>query len=141
MVLYLGYFALILIGIYFTFGFLKISGEGLASLGYENNFIQEGFSDKDLDKKEKKIRKLLKNKEFLETQISKNEEQIDAINDIPEYQELLETYRNFCESTIKLHVQNQMIDGKLFGAPAEGKLVGFNAVLASGLKNLNEYTN
>ena len=40
MVLYLGYFALILIGIYFTFGFLKISGEGLASLGYENNFIQ-----------------------------------------------------------------------------------------------------
>ena len=140
MVLYLGYFALILIGIYFTFGFLKISGEGLASLGYENNFIQEGFSDKDLDKKEKKIRKLLKNKEFLETQISKNEEQIDAINDIPEYQEMLETYRNFCESTIKLHVQNQLIDGKLFAVPAEGKLVGFNAVLASGLKNLNEYT-
>ena len=140
MVLYLGYFALILIGIYFTFGFLKISGEGLASLGYENNFIQEGFSDKDLDKKEKKIKKLLKNKEFLETQISKNEEQIDAINDIPEYQEMLETYRNFCESTIKLHVQNQLIDGKLFAVPAEGKLVGFNAVLASGLKNLNEYT-
>ena len=140
MVLYLGYFALILIGIYFTFGFLKISGEGLASLGYENNFIQEGFSDKDLDKKEKKIKKLLKNKEFLETQISKNEEQIDAINDIPEYQEMLETYRNFCESTIKLHVQNQLIDGKLFATPAEGKLVGFNTVLASGLKNLNEYT-
>jgi len=140
MVLYLGYFALFLIGIYFTFGFLKISGEGLASLGYENNFIQEGFSDKDLDKKEKKIRKLLKNNEFLKTQISKNEEQIDAINDIPEYQEMLETYRNYCESTIKLHVQNQLIDGKLFSVPAEGKLVGFNTVLASGLKNLNEYT-
>jgi len=39
MVMYLGYLALILIGIYFTAGFLKISGEGLAGLGYDNPVV------------------------------------------------------------------------------------------------------
>ena len=43
---YLGYAALVLIGLYFTVGILKISGEGLAKLGYPNNFIREGFSEK-----------------------------------------------------------------------------------------------
>jgi hypothetical protein len=45
MVLYLGYCALILIGIYFTFGILKISGEGLASLGYPDNYIKEAMDE------------------------------------------------------------------------------------------------
>ncbi len=62
MVLYLGYCALILIAIYFTYGILKVSGEGLASLGYENNFIREGFSDKDEKRVMKTIEK--KNKEL-----------------------------------------------------------------------------
>ena len=59
MVLYLGYAALILIAIYFTYGILKISGEGLSILGYENNFIREGFSDKQKESSEKQIKQLL----------------------------------------------------------------------------------
>ena len=79
MVLYLGYFALVLIGIYFTFGFLKISGEGLASLGYENNYIIEGMTDKEqekrLEKFDKNIDKVLKNRQ---KELDKLEEDIDT---------------------------------------------------------------
>ena len=57
MVLYLGYAALVLIGLYFTVGILKISGEGLAKLGYPNNFIREGFSDKQKEEKLKYIKR------------------------------------------------------------------------------------
>ena len=57
MVLYLGYAALVLIGLYFTVGILKISGEGLAKLGYPNNFIREGFSENEEKRYTKQIEK------------------------------------------------------------------------------------
>ena len=62
---YLGYAALIIIVIYFVTGILKISGEGLAKLGYPNNFIREGFSEKAEEVFQKKIDKILKQREAL----------------------------------------------------------------------------
>jgi hypothetical protein len=66
MVMYLGYLAIILLGIYFTVGFLRIGGEGLASLGYSN--IIEGMTDEGLsctiqEKFEKNINKTIETKQ------------------------------------------------------------------------------
>ena len=106
MVLYLGYAALALIGIYFTFGILKISGEGLSKLGYPNNFIQEGFSEKEEKEKEKKLKELKKNLEGLDKNIEKGREKLNAINDIPEYGEVIEGYKTFLDVQIRSTVQN-----------------------------------
>ena len=66
MVMYLGYLAIILLCIYFTVGFLRIGGEGLASLGYSS--IIEGMTDEGLsctmqDKYEKNIDKTIETKQ------------------------------------------------------------------------------
>ena len=86
-VLTLGYLSLILLAVYFVTGLLKIGGEGLSKLGYPNNFIREGFSDKDkekrLEKFDKNIDKVLKNKQ---KELDKLDEEID----IDEYSEKIE---------------------------------------------------
>jgi hypothetical protein len=51
MVMYLGYLAIILLGIYFTVGFLRIGGEGLASLGYSS--IIEGMTDEESSERQR----------------------------------------------------------------------------------------
>ena len=114
MVLYLGYCALILIAIYFTYGILKISGEGLASLGYENNFIREGFSDKQKESSEKQIKSLLSMlKDRTGKTVEDRQEKIDAINDIPEYEELIELYKSNVESNLRNMVQDGVTSGKI----------------------------
>ena len=111
MVLYLGYFALVLIGIYFTFGFLKISGEGLASLGYENNYIIEGMTDKDqekrLEKFDKNIDKVLKKKQ---KELDKLEEDID----IDEYKEKLEELQGIEKEIFKKSFYSILVKSKDF---------------------------
>ncbi len=135
MVLYLGYCALILIAIYFTYGILKISGEGLASLGYENNFIREGFSDKQKESSEKKIKDLLSMvKSRTPKTVEDRQEKIDAINDIPEYEELIELYKSYVESNLRNMVQDGAISGKLEG---NTKKLGEQKLL---LDLLNDYT-
>ena len=114
MVLYLGYCALILIAIYFTYGILKVSGEGLASLGYENNFIREGFSDKQKESSEKQIKSLLSMlKDRTGKTVEDRQEKIDAINDIPEYEELIELYKSNVESNLRNMVQDGVTSGKI----------------------------
>ena len=111
MVLYLGYFALVLIGIYFTFGFLKISGEGLASLGYENNYIIEGMTDKDqekrLEKFDKNIAQVLKKKQ---KELDKLEEDID----IDEYKEKLEELQGIEKEIFKKSFYSILVKSKDF---------------------------
>ena len=111
MVLYLGYFALVLIGIYFVFGFLKISGEGLASMGYENNYIIEGMTDKDqekiLEKFDKNIDKVLK----------KRQKDLDKLNeeiDIGEYKEKLEELQRIEKEIFKKTFYSILVKGKNF---------------------------
>ena len=111
MVLYLGYAALVLIGIYFTFGFLKISGEGLASLGYENNYIIEGMTDKDQEKRmktfDKNIDKALKNKQ---KELDKLEEEID----IADYKEKLEELQGIEKEIFKKTFYSILVRSKDF---------------------------
>jgi len=135
MVLYLGYCALILIAIYFTYGILKISGEGLASLGYENNFIREGFSDKQKESSEKKIKDMLSLvKSRTPKLVDDKQEKIDAINDIPEYEELIELYKSYVDSNIRNILQDGIVSGKVEG---NMKKLGEQKLL---LDLLNDYT-
>tara|TARA_B100002051_G_scaffold119662_1_gene114024 strand:+ start:236 stop:664 length:429 start_codon:yes stop_codon:yes gene_type:complete len=112
MVLYLGYAALVLIGLYFTVGILKISGEGLAKLGYPNNFIQEGFSDKQKEEKLKKIKKDSEQMKAMNEHISKLKDQLNTVNDMPEYEELIDSYKNYIDVVIRITLQNALTSGK-----------------------------
>lgn len=119
MVLYLGYCALILIAIYFTYGILKISGEGLASLGYENNFIREGFSDKQKESTEKNLKDQYNRSKSLLQIMEDGKEKINAINDMPEYEELIELYKSWFDYNIRWEIQNTIVSGKDFDKKME----------------------
>jgi hypothetical protein len=58
----LGYVALFSIALYFVFGLLKISGQGLSSIGLTGDII-EGMSDKKKEKSLNRIDKLIEKKE------------------------------------------------------------------------------
>lgn len=109
MVLYLGYAALALIGIYFTFGILKISGEGLAKLGYPNNFIQEGFSDKEEKKIEKNVEKKLKEVEREAKGLDNLKEWVNNVNDVPGYGELVEGMKNQMDTIVRYYMANAVL--------------------------------
>ncbi len=112
MVLYLGYAALVLIGLYFTVGILKISGEGLAKLGYPNNFIREGFSDKQKEEKEKKIKKQAEQMKGMDEHIDKMKDMLNTVNDMPEYEELIDSYRNYIDLLLRSTLQNALTSKK-----------------------------
>jgi hypothetical protein len=69
----LGYTALFCIALYFVFGILKISGQGLSSIGLGGDII-EGMSEK---KKEKALDKLDKIIEKKEKELAKKQEDFD----------------------------------------------------------------
>ncbi len=108
MVLYLGYAALVLIGLYFTVGILKISGEGLAKLGYPNNFIREGFSDKQKEEKVKTIKKHAEQMKSMDKHLDQMKDILNTVNDMPEYEELIDSYRNYIDILIRLSTQNAL---------------------------------
>lgn len=110
MVLYLGYAALGLIALYFTVGILKISGEGLAKLGYPNNFIQEGFSEKEEEAEKKKVDKILKNVELFEKIDAEQREKINAINDMDGYSELVDLYKQSFDTSLRALLQSTIIN-------------------------------
>jgi hypothetical protein len=111
MVLYLGYFALVLIGIYFVFGFLKISGEGLARLGYENNYIIEGMSDKN---QEKRLEKFDKNIDKVLKKRQKDLDKLDEEIDIDEYKEKLEELQGIEKEIFKKTFYSMIVTSKDF---------------------------
>jgi len=137
MVLYLGYCALILIAIYFTYGILKVSGEGLASLGYENNFIREGFSDKDEKKVTKTLEKKNKENEGLQKFVDSMKDRINGVNDLPEYEELLENTKTVFDTVIRLWVQEALLAKDNGGREAQLKMA---REWKQNLDLLNDYT-
>lgn len=54
----LGYIALFCVALYFVFGLLKISGQGLSSMSLDNNVI-EGMTDKQQENANKKLDKVI----------------------------------------------------------------------------------
>mgnify|MGYP004289541679 CR=1 FL=1 len=109
MVLYLGYAALALIGIYFTFGILKVSGEGLAKLGYENNFIREGFNEREEKEMQEKLEKKVKQGEQTQKFIDDIKDRMNAVNDMDEYGEVVEIEKNTFDTVIRMYVQAAML--------------------------------
>jgi hypothetical protein len=109
MVLYLGYAALALIGIYFTFGILKVSGEGLAKLGYENNFIREGFNEREEKEMQEKLEKKVKQGEQTQKFIDDIKDRMNATNDMDEYGEVVEIEKNTFDTVIRMYVQAAML--------------------------------
>ena len=112
MVLYLGYAALVLIGLYFTFGILKISGEGLAKLGYPNNFIREGFSEKEEEIFQKKVDKILKQRDAFEKMDEGLQKRINSINDMDGYDELIDLYKRSFDTALRSSLQIAILDQK-----------------------------
>lgn len=137
MVLYLGYCALILIAIYFTYGILKVSGEGLASLGYENNFIREGFSDKDEKRVMKTIEKKNKEQKDLQKFVDDLKDRINGINDLPEYEDLIENTKIAFDTVVRLQVQQAVLAKDNGGREANLKMA---KEWKQSLDLLNDYT-
>ena len=98
------------LGLYFTVGILKISGEGLAKLGYPNNFIREGFSEKTEEVFQKKIDKILKQRESFEKMDEGMREQINGINDMDGYSELIDLYKQSFDTGIRAKLQMLIIN-------------------------------
>ncbi len=137
MVLYLGYCALILIAIYFTYGILKVSGEGLASLGYENNFIREGFSDKDEKRVMKTIEKKNKEQKDLQKFVDDLKDRINGINDLPEYEDLIENTKIAFDTVVRSVVQQAVLAKDNGGREANLKMA---KEWKQSLDLLNDYT-
>ena len=82
----LGYIALFCVALYFVFGFLKISGQGLSSMGLDNNVI-EGMTDKQQEKANKKLDKVISD---TKKGIEKIENRIDPEEFSDKVEELIE---------------------------------------------------
>ena len=63
-VLTLGYIALFCIALYFVFGLLKLSGQGLSSMGFDNDTI-EGMSNREIERAEKNLDKIIESQKKL----------------------------------------------------------------------------
>jgi hypothetical protein len=119
MVMYLGYLAIILLGIYFTVGFLKISGEGLASLGYNNPMI-EGMTDKDQactiqENFEKNINKAIEAKQKALDKLNLEMEDGDYTDKLQELQSIDKEL--FVKSVVQGLSKGKNFDvGEIFGA-------------------------
>ena len=135
MVLYLGYAALVLIGLYFIFGILQISGEGLAKLGYPNNFIREGFSDTEQEDFEKKAKGRLKAMDVLNKMTDENKKKVNFVNDIPEYGDVIDSMKAYYENLIRAQLVDKIINNKLTDKDLEPILKE-----KTRLDLLNEYT-
>ena len=82
----LGYIALFCVALYFVFGLLKISGQGLSSMGLDNNVI-EGMTDKQQEKANKKLDKVISD---TKKGIEKIENRIDPEEFSDKVEELIE---------------------------------------------------
>ena len=66
--------------------------------------------------------------------VEDRQEKIDAINDIPEYEELIELYKSYVDSNIRNMLQDGIISGRVEG---NMKKLGEQKLL---LDLLNDYT-
>jgi len=60
----LGYITLFCVALYFVFGILKLSGQGLSSMGFDGNIVEGMKNKKEQEKLDEKLEKF---KEFMET--------------------------------------------------------------------------
>ena len=106
----LGYLTLVLIAVYVLFGMLEIGGKGLAS-AMKNNII-EGMEDKQLDRLAEKLQKKLDIYDDLSERFADQDDNLDQIEDLPEYKDMLEIQKEAFMRTLRTDIKDTIIDGK-----------------------------
>ena len=106
----LGYIALFCIALYFVFGLLKLSGHGLSSIGFEIDTM-EGMSNREIEKAEKNIDKLIKSRK---KDLGAIEEKIDLDEFSDKINDLIDTEKDLfkavlIESIIKSKSSNDLL--------------------------------
>ena len=103
-VLTLGYIALFCIALYFVFGLLKLSGQGLSSMGFDNDTI-EGMSNREIEKAEKNLDKII---ESQKKTLNKIQEKVDLDEFSDKINDLIDTEKELFRAVL---IQN-IIKGK-----------------------------
>jgi len=102
----LGYAALVIVALYFVFGILKLSGQGLASMGFDGNTV-EGFKPAQLDKSAEVLEKAV---EEAKTQPSvKAAANWDDASEYGEYKEQLLELAKLQREMAKYTLHNMVI--------------------------------
>ena len=106
----LGYAALVIVALYFVFGILKLSGQGLASMGFDGNTV-EGFKPAELDK----------SAEVLEKEVEKAKTQASV-----------KAMTNWDDASEYGEYKEQLLE--LAKAPKRNEKYTLHSIIVSGLK-------
>tara|TARA_B110000046_G_C13010371_1_gene406382 strand:- start:418 stop:873 length:456 start_codon:yes stop_codon:yes gene_type:complete len=107
----LGYLTLALIAVYVLFGMLEIGGKGLSQIVTTNKLI-EGLEDKQLDRLADKLQKQLDNHDDLSERFGDQDEELDQIEDLPEYKDMVEIRKENLMRQIRKDLRDMIVDGK-----------------------------
>ena len=107
----LGYLTLALIAVYVLFGMLEIGGKGLSEIVTSNKLI-EGLEDRQLDRLADKLQKQLDNHDELSERLGDQDEELDQIEDLPEFKDLIEIQREKIMRQMRKDLRDMLVDGK-----------------------------
>jgi HSP90 family molecular chaperone len=107
----LGYLTLALIAVYVLFGMLEISGKGLSQIVTSNKLV-EGLEDRQLDRLADKLQKQLDNYDELSERLGDQDEELDQIEDLPEFKDLIEIQKEKIMRQMRKDLRDMLVDGK-----------------------------
>ena len=107
----LGYLTLALIAVYVLFGMLEIGGKGLAEIVTSNKLV-EGLEDRQLDRIADKLQKQLDNHDELSERYGDQDEELEQIEDLPEFKDLIEIKKEMIMREMRKELKNMVVDGK-----------------------------
>lgn len=107
----LGYLTLALIAVYVLFGMLEIGGKGLSQIVTSNKLI-EGLEDKQLDRIADKLQTQLDNYDELSERYGDQDEELDQIEDLPEFKDLVEILKEQTMRQMRKDLKDMLVDGK-----------------------------
>ena len=107
----LGYLTLAVISVYVLFGMLEIGGKGLSQIVTSNKLI-EGLEDKQLDRIADKLQTQLDNHDELSERYGDIDEELEQIEDLPEFKDMLEIKKESLMRTLRTDIKDTVIDGK-----------------------------
>ena len=107
----LGYLTLALIAVYVLFGMLEIGGKGLSQIVTSNKLV-EGLEDRQLDRLADKLQKQLDNYDDLSERYGDQDEELDQIEDLPEFKDLIEIQKEKIMRQMRKDLKDMVVDGK-----------------------------
>ena len=108
----LGYLTLILIAVYVLFGMLDMGGKGLTLMAKSNKIV-EGMDDRKLDRIAEKLGKKLESIEDMEERYEDLDADLDDVEDLPEFKDLLDNLVEQSKRTIRSAVKDMVVDGNM----------------------------